>query len=119
MPAPLVERVEPSKERPLPISRDLMAEEPLPTRMPPSGVVQGYAVALPTVVVTAERLGLVVTGAALPETEPVMREEKVLAPEKVLEAARSVVEATVMLAVPLKETPLMVRAVSRVRAGEA
>src|SRR3989344_8247354 len=38
MPAPLVERVEPSKERPLPISRDLMAEEPLPTRIPPSGV---------------------------------------------------------------------------------
>src|SRR3990167_4491886 len=161
MPAPLVERVEPSKERPLPISRDLMAEEPLPTRMPPSGVeeavpplaiatmpvtfpavppmlrvlvetkvgaavppvafarivlapaVAAYDVALPTEVMTPEMLALVVTVAALPETEPVMREEKVLAPEKVLESARSVVEATVMLAVPLKEMPLMVRAVSR------
>src|SRR3989344_2936516 len=48
-----------------------------------------------------------------PETEPVMREEKVFDPENVLESARSVVEATVMLAVPLKEMPLMVRAVSR------
>ena len=31
-------RVVPSKERPEPIASDLIAEAPLPTRMPPSGV---------------------------------------------------------------------------------
>src|SRR3989344_5925146 len=72
--------------------------------------VAAYDVVLPTEVMTPERLALVVTVAALPE--PVMREEKVFDPENVLLSARNVVEATVMLAVPLKETPLMVRAVS-------
>ena len=39
--------------------------------------------------------------------------EKVLLPENVFELASRVVEATTMFAVPLKETPLIVRAVSR------
>jgi hypothetical protein len=47
---------------------------------------------------------------ALPEIEPVIREEKVLEPEKVLASPRSVVDAIVMFPVPSKETPLMVRA---------
>ena len=65
----------------------------------------------PEEVTAPERLAFVVTVAALPEMFPWMVEEKVLVPEKVLESASSVVEAMVMLAEPLKETPLIVRAV--------
>ena len=47
---------------------------------------------------------------ALPLMDPVMVEEKVLLPEKVLELARSVEEAAVMVIgeAPVKVTPLMV-----------
>ena len=57
----------------------------------------------------------------MPETEPVIVEEKVLDPEKVLESARSVEEAAVivMFPVPSKETPLMFLAVWRAVAVEA
>jgi hypothetical protein len=50
-----------------------------------------------------------VTVPAFPETDPVMSEEKVLFPEKVLLLARSVEEAaaTVISAEPLKDTPLI------------
>ena len=77
-------------------------------RMP--AVWEPNEVVLPTDVMTPERLALVVTVAALPLMEPVMRLENVSLPENVLLSPRSVVEATTMLAVPLKETPLMVRA---------
>ena len=54
----------------------------------------------------------------LAPTKPVRLERvgsvvKLLEPENVLLSPRSVVEATTMLAVPLKETPLIVRAVWR------
>ena len=74
---------------------------------------------LPEEVTTPERFALVVTVPALPLTLPVMVEEKVLAPLHVLASPRSVVEATTMLAEPLKEMPLMVRGVWRVVAVRA
>ena len=60
-----------------------------------------------------------VTVPALPLTEPVIRLEKTFEPPKVLLSASKVVEATTMLAEPLKETPLMVRGVWSVVALEA
>ena len=57
-----------------------------------------------------------VTVPAFPLTEPVMVLLKMLVPLNVLVSARRVVEATVMFAEPLKETPLMVLAVVRVAA---
>ena len=62
-----------------------------------------------------------VTVPALPLIDPVMVEEKVLEPLKVLSLARRVEEAAVMvmLPVPSKETPLMVRAFCNAVAVEA
>ena len=45
---------------------------------------------------------------ALPDTDPVMSEVKVLAPENLLASARSVVDATVMVPPRDTEAPLMV-----------
>ncbi len=56
---------------------------------------------------------------ALPVMEPVIVFEKMFVPEKVLSLARSVVEAIMMLAVPSKVTPLIVRPVWRAVAVEA
>src|SRR3990167_6713221 len=127
MPAPLVEREEPSKERPLPISRDLMAEEPLTTRMPPSGeeeAVPPLAIATRPVTFPAvpPMLRVMVetkVGAAVPPVAfarivlaPAVAAYDVVLPTEVMTPERLALVVTVA-AVPLKETPLMVRAVSR------
>ena len=68
---------------------------------------------LPEEVTAPERLAFVVTVAAFPEMEPWIVLVNLLVPEKVLVSARSVEEAAliVMLPVPSKVTPLMVRPV--------
>ena len=98
--------------RPEPIRREPTCEVPFPFKMPVRVVLPVPPFATATTPVTF---------AAVPETEPVIVEEKVLVPEKVLLFARSVEEAAVRVisALPLKDVPLMVRAVARVVAVAA
>jgi hypothetical protein len=79
-------------------------------RIPCPSVPKEVVLLEPVVVTAPERVGTVVTVAALPEMEPVMRFENVLFPLHVLEFAKRVVEAMVMSAEPLKDTPFMSRA---------
>ena len=121
-------KVVPSNERLEPMRSDLIALDPLPTKIPPSGVVLAVPpLAIATVPVTFAAVPpmlsvLVETeykvpllAPTTPASEPsVGSVENVLVPLQVLELARRVVEAMVMSVEPLKETPLMRRAVARV-----